>query len=176
MISKGSANLLKTKALTRTALLTAMLVAVQYVTRSMGQFVTGSCVNLILFVAAELCGGWGAAAVALLSPFCAFLLGIGTPILRLVPAIALGNLVIVLVSRLLREKNPYLTVAAAAVCKFLLLYVLIVKLLLPSLGLPEAKAAALSASFSYPQLFTALIGGTLSVPVRQVLKRTLAKE
>ena len=152
-----------------------MLVAVQFVTRSLGQFVTGSCVNLILFVAAELCGGWGAA-VALLSPFCAFLLGIGTPILRLVPAIALGNLTVVLLARWLREQNPFFTVVIAAVCKFLLLYGLIVKLLLPSLGLPEAKAAVLSASFSGPQLVTALLGGMLSVPVRRVLNRTLAKE
>ena len=167
---------MNTRTLTRTALLTAMLVAVQFVTRSLGQFVTGSCVNLILFVAAELCGGWGAAVVALLSPFCAFLLGIGTPILRLVPAIALGNLTVVLLARWLREQNPYLAVVIAAVCKFLLLYGLIVKLLLPSLGLPEAKAAVLSASFSWPQLVTALLGGTLSVPVRRVLKRTLAKE
>ena len=74
---------MNTKLITRTAMLIALLVAVQYVTKSAGQIVTGSCVNLILAVAALVGGVWCGAAVALISPFCAFLLGIGTPILRL---------------------------------------------------------------------------------------------
>ena len=49
---------MNTKLITRTAMLIALLVAVQYVTKSAGQIVTGSCVNLILAVAALVGGVW----------------------------------------------------------------------------------------------------------------------
>ena len=165
-----------TRQLTRTAVLIALLVAVQYVTKAAGQIVTGSCVNLILAVAALTGELWCGIVVALLSPFCAFLLGIGTPILQLVPAIALGNLVYVLVLSLLgRKRNrkaaKYFTIVSAAVCKFLLLWGLIVGVLLPSMGLSAEKSAMLSASFSYPQLITALIGGALSLLIVPVLEK-----
>ena len=172
---------MNTKLITRTAMLIALLVAVQYVTKSAGQIVTGSCVNLILAVAALVGGVWCGAAVALISPFCASLLGIGTPILRLVPAIALGNLVFVLILALLSGKlnvkaANVLSVLLAAVCKFLLLWGLIVGLLLPSMGLPSEKVAALSATFSYPQLITALIGGGLSLLVVPSLKKAVKQQ
>ena len=169
---------MKTKQLTRTALLIALLVAVQYVTKAAGQFVTGSCVNLILAVAAALCGTWWAVAVALISPFCAFLLGIGTPIIQVVPAIAAGNAVFVLLlaklgKRLTFRGGEVITVVIAAVVKFLVLWGLIVGLLLPLMGLPKPKVAALSAAFSWPQLITALIGGLVSLAVIRPLKKAL---
>lgn len=172
---------MNTKLITRTAVLIALLVAVQYVTKSAGQLVTGSCVNLILAVAALVGGVWCGVAVAMISPFCAFLLGIGTPILRLVPAIALGNLAFVLVLALLDGKlnfkyAPGLSVVIAALCKFMLLWGLVVRLLLPSMGLPAEKVAVLSASFSYPQLITALIGGALSLLIVPSLRRALGRE
>ena len=166
---------MNTKQITRTALLIALLVAVQYATKSFGQIVTGSCVNLILAVTALVCGAWCGSVVALISPFCAFLLGIGTPILRLVPAIALGNLAFVLILSVCRsgKGRGILPVGIAAVCKFLLLWMLIVKLLLPAMSLPAEKVAVLSASFSYPQLITALIGGALALLIAPVIKAAL---
>ena len=47
--SNGSTGL---KMLCRTAIFLALLIAVQFVTRSMGQYVTGSLVNLVLIAAA----------------------------------------------------------------------------------------------------------------------------
>ena len=91
----------KLKTLCRTAIFLALLVAVQFVTRSMGQYVTGSLVNLILIASGLLCGLWGGLAVALLSPVCAFLIGIGPAFPQIVPAIMLGNAVIVLVWHLI---------------------------------------------------------------------------
>ena len=41
----------KTLWITETAVLLALLVGLQFVTKAMGQFVTGSCVNLVLGVA-----------------------------------------------------------------------------------------------------------------------------
>ena len=67
----------KTVYIVYTAMLTALLVAVQWATSGMGQLVTGSCVNTVLGVSALVFGFWSALVVALVSPFCAFLLGIG---------------------------------------------------------------------------------------------------
>ena len=64
--------------ITETAVMLALLVAVQGITAGLGnQFITGSCVNLVLAVTALMVGLWGGVAVAAVSPFVAFLLGIG---------------------------------------------------------------------------------------------------
>ena len=65
--------------------------------------------------------------------------------------------------------------AVAAVAKFLTLYLVIVKWLVPMvLTLNEKQTAVLSASFSFPQLITAAVGGVLAVllvpPLRRALK------
>ena len=60
-----------------------VLVVLQSVTKPAGQLVTGSCVNLVLAVAAVIGGLWCGVTVAAVSPFFAYLLGIGTPFLQL---------------------------------------------------------------------------------------------
>lgn len=162
--------------ITRTAVLLALLITLQAVTKPAGQFVTGSCVNLILGIAALFSGVWCGAAVALLSPLFAFLLGIGPAFPQLVPMIAAGNLVFVLLLGLPKQRGSwqrwvFMLVGAAA--KFLTLYLLIVRLALPLLGLPEKQTAVLTASFAWPQLITALIGGALAVTLLPVLKKAL---
>ena len=82
--------------ITRTAVMMALLIALQWATSGLGQFVTGSCVNAVQVVATLVGGLWSGVAVALLSPLCAFLLGIGPKLIQLIPAIALGNAVLVL--------------------------------------------------------------------------------
>ena len=165
------------KSITRTAILLALLVALQYATSSLGQLVTGSCVNLVLAVAALFAGLWSGVAVAAVSPFFAFLLGVGPKLAAVVPFIALGNLVYVLLLSLWggkRGDSPLrrlFAVGAAAGCKALALYVLVVRLLLPTLGLPEAQAALMSRMFSWPQFVTALVGGCLALAVVPALKR-----
>ena len=46
----------KTLWLVRTALMIALLIILQSVTKAAGQFVTGSCVNAVLAVSVLLCG------------------------------------------------------------------------------------------------------------------------
>ena len=172
---------MNTKVLTRTAILIALLVALQYVTSSLGQFVTGSCVNLVLAVAALFCGLASGLIVAVLSPFFAFLLNIGPANIALVPCIALGNAVYVVVLSLLGKKldklpKSLLNVAAAAVCKFLTLYLAVVKIVLPMLGLPAQKVQVMSAMFSWPQLVTASIGGVLALLIVPQLKKAFKEE
>lgn len=146
----------------RTAVFIALLIAFQFATKAFGQFVTGSCVNLVLAVCAMTCGIGSAAIVAIISPFFAFLLAIGPALIQIVPAIAVGNLVYVILIGLLTKKMNFkfgeiVSIIIAAVIKFFALFILVTKLILPLTGIPEAKAQVLSASFSWPQLVTALI-------------------
>jgi hypothetical protein len=172
--------------LTETALMLALLVAVQGATAGLGnQFVTGSCVNLILAVTALVVGAWGGAVVATISPFLAFLFGIGPKFIQLLPGIAAGNLVLVLVlSLVIRGSNVplwrrCLGWLAAAAAKFAVLYLVMVQFLVPTLVdggvIPGKASAVLSAQFSWPQLITALIGGGVAVLLAPTLRKALNK-
>jgi len=167
---------MNTKTITRTAILIALLVALQYATRPLGQLVTGSCVNLVLAVAAMFCGVWSGVIVAVVSPFFAYLLGIA-PQVWLAPAIALGNVAYVVVIALLSGKLQGVKggaagVAAGAVCKFAVLYLVVVQLLIPMGNLP-AKVAA---QFSWPQLVTALIGGAVALLIVPTLRKAFKEQ
>ena len=156
-----------------TAVLLALLVGLQLVTKAFGQFVTGSCVNLVLAVAVLCCGPASGLTVALLSPFFAFLLGIGPAFIQIVPFIALANAVYLLLIHFLGRKNRFAGLGVAAVCKFAVLYLLVAKLLVPTLGLPDAKMSVVSAGFSWPQLVTALIGGLLAAEIAPLVKKAV---
>ena len=170
----------KTFWIAETAVMIALLVALQWATKALGQFVTGSCVNLVLGVSTLVGGVWCGAVVALVSPFCAFLVGVGPAKLAIVPFIAVGNLVLVLVLHFIAGGKPlglrsYLAVAAAAVCKFVVLFLLVTRVAIPALNLPEAAASAMSASFSWPQLVTAAIGGVIAVPIAPAIRKALKR-
>ena len=166
----------------RTAVLLAVLLVLQFVTKPLGQFVTGSCVNLVLAVAA-LCGGlWCGVVVAALSPFFAFLLQIAPMPILLVPGVACGNLVLVLVLYLAayrlvggagKTALRYAAGVGPAAAKFATLWLVVTKLLIPLAGLPEQKAAAMTATFTWPQLVTALIGGLVGVSIAPVIRRAV---
>ena len=173
----------KTTWIAQTAVCLALLIAFQLLTRSLGQLVTGSCVNLVLAVAALLGGIWSGVTVALVSPFCAYLLGIGPAFFPLVPCIALGNAVYavlfgLLVGKCLQKKQTggafgcMALAALAALAKFAVLYVVLVRLVAPVI-VPAAKLSAVAASFTWPQLITAAIGGVLACLIAPVLRRAL---
>lgn len=164
--------------ITQTAVMLALLVVLQWLTKPFGQFVTGSCVNAVLAVAVLMGGFWSGAAVALISPFVAFLFGIGPQLLPIVPAIAVGNLVFVgalylicrFVPRLLGKLLAWL---GAAVLKFGALYLLVVQLLCRVLPLKQPQIDTFTGMFSLPQLITALIGGGIAFLIVPVLKKAL---
>ena len=170
----------KTLWMTKTAVLIALLIVLQATTAAAGQLITGSCVNAVLAIAALFGGTWCGIAVALISPFCAFLLGIGPQLLPIVPAIALGNTVYILILSLLNRGIPGLVRKgivwlAASCCKALTLNLVVVRLLCRVLPLKEPQIATFSAMFSYPQLFTALLGGAVALAIVPVLKKALKK-
>ena len=178
----------KIRWITETAIMLALLVTLQALTKPMGQLVTGSCVNAILAVSA-LVGGLGCGiTVALISPVLAFLLGIAPQILT-VPAIMAGNTVYVILLALLADRTGKNLVkqavawVTAAAAKFAALYAIVVWLIcgvlaqnLLSAGLMKAPMLkALPATFSWPQLFTALIGGAIALLIVPVLRKALHK-
>ncbi|MBR5774491.1 MAG: ECF transporter S component [Clostridia bacterium] len=174
----------KTLWITRTAVLIAMLVLLQSVTKAGGQFVTGSCVNAVLAVAVLFSGLWSGVTVAVISPFLAFLLGIGPQLLPIVPAIAIGNVIYVLILHFLcgkRNKKDVpiwrqgIGLVSAAACKFLALYLIVVQLLCRILTLPEKQAATFTAMFSWPQLVTALIGGVVALLIVPTLHKAFRR-
>ena len=161
----------KIKWITRTAAAIALILVAQLATAALHQqLLTGSLVNLILALSALLFGWSVGAVAAVVSPFLAYFLGINAQIL-VVPAIAAGNLIYVLIIALLVRllKNGRLpeivrnliAVIAAAVCKFAIQYLLIVKWIAPSF-LPEKAQGVMAVNFGVMQLFTACIGGVLA--------------
>lgn len=174
--------------ITQTAVMLAVLVTLQAVTKSLGQLVTGSCVNAVLAVSA-LMGGVGCGiTVALISPVLAFLLGIAPQILT-VPAIMAGNTVYVVVLYLLagrNSKNILRQVTAwivAAAAKFSVLYAVVVWLICGVFSQSLLEAGVMKApmlqtlpvTFSWPQLITALIGGAVALLIVPMLRKALRK-
>lgn len=178
----------KIRWITETAVMLALLVCLQALTKPMGQLVTGSCVNAVLAVSALL-GGLGCGlTVALCSPVLAYLLGIAPQILT-VPAIMAGNCVFVVLLRWLTDKTgkqigkQVLVWIAAAAAKFAALYAIVVWLicgvfsegLLASGVMKPPMLQALPATFSWPQLVTALVGGAVALAITPVLRKALRK-
>ena len=171
----------KSLQITQTAVLVAMLVLLQSVTKAGGQLVTGSCVNMVLAVAALLFGIWTGVAVAVISPFLAFMLGIGPQIIAIIPAIAVGNVIYVLLLHFLSSKKNLPVwrqgsgLLCAAVSKFLALYLIVAQLLCRILPLPAKQVATFTTMFSWPQLITALIGGAVALLVVPVLRKAFRR-
>ena len=168
----------KTLFITRTAAMLALLIVLQAATKNLGQFVTGSCVNAVL-AAATLLGGFASGLiVAVVSPFLAFLLGIGPKLIEIVPAIAIGNLALVLILWAIKGDgalNRVIKWIAASVGKFLVLYLLVIQLLCRVMTLPEKMTATFSTMFSWPQLVTALIGSGIMLLILPILQKAIRK-
>ena len=176
------------RTITETAVMLALLVALQALTKPLGQLVTGSCVNGVLTITALLVGMGSGIAVALISPICAFLLGIAPNFVTVFPIMA-GNTCFVVLLRLLFGKSLWrqpVALLVAAGAKFGVLHILVVKvicgmasgaLLGKKLGtivvLAPPMLKNLPAMFSWPQLFTALIGGAVALLIIPVLRKAL---
>jgi len=126
--------------------------------------------------------------VALVSPVLAYLLSIAPQILT-VPAIMVGNTLYVVLlywiagkdsKKIVRQIAAWLCAAAA---KFAALYAIVAWLicgvlaqsLLASGMLKAPMLKALPATFSWPQLFTALIGGAVALMIIPVLRKALRR-
>lgn len=171
--------------ITRTGILTALLVVLQWVTAGTqafaGQYITGSCVNCVLAVAVLVGGLWSGVAVALISPFCAFLLGIGPALIQLVPCIALGNATLVICLYFIIGRRPVpvwwqvIGAGVSAAAKFAVLYFAVIKVAIPAMGsvLKAPQIQKFTVMFSWPQLITALIGCGTAILILPLVKKAI---
>ena len=174
--------------ITETAVMLALLVTLQTLTRPMGQLVTGSFVNAVLAVTVLVAGLYSGVTVALISPVLAYLLGIAPQILT-VPAIMVGNTVYVVLlyfiagtdsKKVLRRAAAWII---AATVKFATLYAIVVWLicgvfaerLMDAGTLKAPMLNMLPATFSWPQLITALIGGAVALIIAPLIRKALDK-
>ncbi len=186
----------KIRKLTYTGLLLALLICLQWAGSQIPsplvkQLTTGTMVNCVLAVTVLLVGRSSALAIALLSPVFAFLLGIAPQIITVLPIMA-GNTVYILILGFLLGNTPKplwrncLALGLAALAKFIVLYLLVVVLICdlaaPTLlgqkvgeyvllGPKMLLANALPLMFSWPQLVTALSGGTLALLITPALRK-----
>ena len=188
----------KIRWITGTGVMLALLICLQWAgsmipEQTLKQLVTGSCVNACLAVAALYLGGGSGVTLALISPVCACLLGIAPNFITVLP-IMVGNTAYVLLLQLLYGKGrPFwrqpVAVISAAVAKFGILYFLVVQvvcnlasgaLLGKKLGdivvLAPPMLQMLPAMFTWPQLFTALIGGGLALVIVPIVKKAIPNQ
>jgi len=144
----------KIKFITRTGILLAVALVVQ-----MGGFpqpITGPLINTVLYLSALLVGSWSGIIIGVCTPVIAFMRGIlPAPLGPMIPFIALGNGVLVIVFNLLKGKNKILGIILASLVKYAILAIT-VKFIVE---VPDKIAQIMS----LPQLFTALSGGAIAM-------------
>ena len=188
----------KIRWITETAVMLALLICLQWVgslvpNQLAKQLLTGSFVNCVLAVTVLLIGMSSGITVAVISPVCAYLFGIAPNFITVLP-IMVGNVCYVVLLRLIFGKTGKpvwkqpVALATAAVVKFGVLYLLVVKLICgvasgallgKKLGetvlLAPPMLKMLPTMFAWPQLATALIGGAIALAILPVLRKALHK-
>lgn len=167
-----------------TAALLALAIASQFL-KNVSVYLTGPVINLILMTAAAFCGLIPALILSAITPVTSFLIT-GSPLMAaipvLIPAIMLGNAVLVLVMRFAHRKGMSWAAAwiPGAAAKSAVMAVLISGVILtvlgPGTGLPEAALNTARLTFSVTQLITAFIGGLLFLPVHAALLKAGYRE
>ena len=188
----------KIRWITETAVMLALLICLQWVgsfvpDQMTKQLITGSLVNCVLAVTVLVAGMGSVITVALISPICAFLFGIAPNFVTVAP-IMVGNVCYVVLLRLIIGKSlkpvwkQPVALVSAAVVKFGVLYLLVVRLICgiasnALLGKKIGEVVVLAppmlkmlpTMFAWPQLATALIGGTLALLVVPVIRKALKR-
>ncbi|MFZ5968270.1 MAG: ECF transporter S component [Bacillota bacterium] len=163
----------KTKRITRTGILLALALAVQFL--KMPQFITGSAVNAILVIAAAAVGMVEGIIIGSITPIVAIMVGIiKPPMAPVIPFIIAGNISLVVIFHMLQKKNQYAAVGGAAVVKFLVLYGA-VKLVLVNM-LPGPVFEKVAVAFGVTQFFTAVVGGIVALLIVPFLKNYLDRQ
>lgn len=149
----------------RTGLLAGLAVALQAMT--LPQPITGPGINAVLFVASIYVGPLSGAAVGLITPWIALMLGLNK-LAPAVPVIMAGNVTLALVSGYLAKYNRYVAMIAASLLKFGVMTLGIRYLVSIGTTIPPVAYTSLTIT----QLFTALGGAVVAAAVLAALSRT----
>ncbi|WP_352401009.1 ECF transporter S component [Anaerotignum sp.] len=153
---------MKTKQMVLTALLLSMCIVFQSM-KGISVYLTGSAVNALLVMATLSVGMSSGIFIAVITPLIAYLMG-HTPVMQMIPlmviVVMVGNLALVLLAGKGRKGNLPLWLAAGAVLKAVVLWLLVWYAVLPFFGgaVPEKMVAVIKTTFSLTQLITAAIG------------------
>lgn len=183
----------KIRWITETAVMLALLISLQAVTKPLGQMVTGTCVNGVLAITVLVAGLYSGITVAFISPVFAFFLGIAPNLVTVLPIMIANVCYVVLLWLIARKgrrftwRQPVALVSAAGV-KFGVLYLLVVQVICgvasnallgkkvgDTIVLAPPMLQKLPAMFTWPQLFTALLGGTVALLIVPVLRKALKR-
>lgn len=146
---------------------TAILLAIALVFQMGGfpQFITGPLINTVLYLAAMIVGWQGGMLIGILTPVIASIRGIlPPPLTPLIPFIALGNSILVILFFWLQSKNKIAGIIIASLVKFLLLT--------SAVKLVVQVPPAIAQMMSLPQLITALAGGAIALVLAHFFKKT----
>ena len=136
------------------------------------QLFTGTVVNAALLVAVVLLGPRAAISIGVLPSLFAVVSGqLPAPLAPLVPLIIVGNTLLVLVFERARQHGWWLGVVAAAAAKYCWLFGA-TSLLTATTGLlPAAAIPVALLMMGWPQLVTALSGGTIAYALVRPARR-----
>lgn len=164
--------------LTRTAILLALAVVFQMLRPLFpgisNLFIIGTLVNLVLVVAAGTVGIPGGVAISVIAPVIAFFQG-HIKFVWMIPVVAAGNAVIVILYSVFYKKNRLAGALSGSIFKFLVLWILMVKIAVPLAGVKGKMAQLIAFNFGWPQLITALLGCIAAVPVLKSLDKKIMK-
>lgn len=150
------------------AFLLALLIAVPALIQL--QWVTGPTVNAALFIATVILGPTRAMLLGLMPSTVALSSGLlPLPLAPMVPFIMLSNVILVLVFYYLYRKNYFLALGVSAFVKFAFLQQTVTWLM--SRWLDPKIVATLGVMMSWPQFFTAVIGGIIAYAFLKQIKK-----
>jgi len=146
--------------ITRTGILLAIALVFQM--GGFPQLITGPLVNTILYLSAMIVGWPSGVLIGIFTPVIAAIRGIlPPPLAPLIPFIALGNAVLVVLFYWLKSKSKILGIFVASIVKFLVLATAVN--LLVQVPPPVAQM------MSFPQALTALAGGVIALLAERAL-------
>ena len=128
------------------------------------QWVTGPIINASLLLAVVLIGPMEAVVLGLMPSAVALSAGLlPLPLAPMIPFIMIGNAIFIAVFYYLRNQNYALRLGLAALLKFAFLHFAVV--LIMNGFLADPLVSKLMIMMSWPQFFTAVIGGIIIYPL-----------
>lgn len=134
------------------------------------QLVTGPLVNALLFIAVVVLGWRKAVYIAFFPSVVAFAVGLLPLVMGpMIPFIIISNIILIMIFHALWRKNYWLGVGVASVAKFIFLFGS--AQIMFNLILKKDLAGPMASVFSWPQLYTALLGGVVAYIFLKFVKR-----
>ena len=130
-------------------------------------FLIGSLVNSCILIAVDKANLTGALAIAVVTPFMAYVQQLLLLPLFILP-VAIGNSLLAALYWLLRKRPTWVKIGVAAAGKGLVLYGCFA-LLLSMIAIPQSAAKAILFVMSWPQFVTGVFGGLIAYAVNKRL-------